>query len=117
MTQSEIAREVGVSQPLVCKIITNSRLQKKVIFKLSPVIRLTLDPARVAANGFQGYNQFTASREKVVTLSPNDPPHQGSGAGSRKDPRENGRRLGGKSETAAHKIPSGGASTPTRRAG
>ncbi len=48
LTQSEIAREVGVSQPMVSKIITKSLLQKKVICIPSAVIRLTLDPARVA---------------------------------------------------------------------
>ena len=35
---------------MVSKVSTNLRLQKKVAFKLSPVIRLTLDPALAAAN-------------------------------------------------------------------
>lgn len=50
MTQSEIAREVGVSQPLVCKIITNSLLTEKRLYSpVLPTIRLTKDPALFAA--------------------------------------------------------------------
>jgi hypothetical protein len=53
LTQSEIAREVGVSHQMVSKVTTKSLLQKKVVCIPSAVIRLTLDPARVAAKIFQ----------------------------------------------------------------
>jgi hypothetical protein len=54
LTQSEIAKEIGVSQPMVSKIITNSLLaQKRLYLPVPPMIRLTLDPARVAAKIFQ----------------------------------------------------------------
>jgi len=53
LTQSEIAREVGVSRQVVSKLSTKSLLQKKVACMPSAVIRLTLDPARVAAKIFQ----------------------------------------------------------------
>jgi hypothetical protein len=54
LTQSEIAREVGVSRVLVCKLLTNSMLsQKRLTAPVPPMIRLTLDPARVAAKIFQ----------------------------------------------------------------
>jgi hypothetical protein len=50
---------------VVSKLSTKSLLQKKVD-SASAVIRLTLDPARVAAKIFQGYNQFLGDKEKVV---------------------------------------------------
>jgi transcriptional regulator with XRE-family HTH domain len=54
LTQSEIAREVGVSQQMVSKVTTNSLLaQKRLYLPVLPMIRLTLDPARVAAKIFQ----------------------------------------------------------------
>jgi hypothetical protein len=80
LTQSEIAREVGVSQPMVSKIITKSLLQKKVICIPSAVIRLTSDPGAyavgnckgggsVASLGYQVVNQFFASTKKVNSAS------------------------------------------------
>ena len=54
LTQSEIAREVGVSRVLVSKLLTNSLLaQKRLTAPVPPMIRLTLDPTRVAAKIFQ----------------------------------------------------------------
>jgi DNA-binding XRE family transcriptional regulator len=54
LTQSEIAREVGVSQQMVSKVTTNSLLtQKRLYLPVLPMVRLTLDPARVAAKIFQ----------------------------------------------------------------
>lgn len=50
LTQSEIAREVGVSQQMVSKVTTNS----KRLYSPRPImIGFTLDPARVAAKIFQ----------------------------------------------------------------
>ena len=50
LTQSEIAREVGVSQQMVSKVTTNS---KRLYLPRPIMIGLTLDPARVAAKIFQ----------------------------------------------------------------
>ena len=49
MTQSEIAREAGVSRQMVSKVSTNSRLAAKRLTHFRPMIRLTLDPAQAAA--------------------------------------------------------------------
>lgn len=49
MTQSEIAREVGVSRQFASKVSTNFGTPKKVDTFPRVSIRLTLDPARVAA--------------------------------------------------------------------
>lgn len=54
LTQSEIAREVGVSRQVVSKLSTNSLLtQKRLTAPVAPIVRLTLNPARVAAKIFQ----------------------------------------------------------------
>jgi DNA-binding XRE family transcriptional regulator len=50
LTQSEIAREVGVSRQVVSKLSTNSLgTRKRLTIPVPPKVRLTLDPARVAA--------------------------------------------------------------------
>jgi hypothetical protein len=71
LTQSEIAREVGVSHQLVSRVATLPLLTQKVLrAPLLPLIRLTLDPARVAAKIFQkmGEQYAIELRDSLETL-------------------------------------------------
>jgi hypothetical protein len=70
LTQSEIAREVGVSRVLVCKLLTNSKLVNNLKAPRPIMIGFTSDPARVAVKIFQkmGEGYAIELRDSLETL-------------------------------------------------